>query len=102
MRDDERFMEEGQWIIWNGSLGIRDFVTIERIEVASQRRSAWLEAPYDMVGPFSFDDLESNGEISFAACVVMSRQKWQENQRTLREEAYKKRLEAQERLFEVV
>ncbi len=100
MQDDERFMEEGQWIIWNGSLGIRDFVTIDRIEVESGGRCAWLEAPYDMVGPFSFDALEVSGEISFAACVVMSRQKWQENQRRLREEAYKKRLEAQERLFE--
>lgn len=92
--------EEEQWIIWNGALGIRDFVTIARVEIGQDGRSAWLEEPYDMVGPFSLDELETNGRISFAACTVMSRKRWQDDRATLRQEAFERRREAQERLYE--
>jgi hypothetical protein len=66
-------------------------VTIGRIEHGEAGRSAWLAAPYDVVGPFSLDDLETLGRIAFGACHVMSRLKWQEDQVELRSEARKKR-----------
>ena len=92
--------EDEQWIIWNGALGIRDFVTIDRVEIDSGRRLAWLDAPYDMVGPFSFDELEATGKIRFAACIVMSRRRWQADQAQLRRQAFEKLRKAQEELFE--
>jgi hypothetical protein len=92
--------EEEQWVIWNGSYGIVDTVTIGRVEVGTSSRNAWLDAPYDMVGPFSLDELETGGRIGFAACTVMSRQRWQDDQVQLRREAQKRRRDAQERLFE--
>lgn len=100
MHDSPWSAEEEQWVIWNGSHGIVDMVTIGRVEVGSSGRNAWLDEPYDMVGPFSLDGLEASGRIGFAACVVMSRQKWQDDQVELRREGHKKRREAQERLFE--
>jgi len=92
--------EEEHWVIWNGSYGVVDTVTISRIEAGSRGRSAWLEEPYDMVGPINLDELESNGWINFEACTVMSRQKWQDDQVELRRESLKLRREAQEKLFE--
>jgi hypothetical protein len=91
---------EEQWVIWNGFFGILDSVTIGEVKAGVNGRQAWLDEPYDMVGPFSLDALEANGQISFAACLVMSRQKWQEDQVSLRREAHKKRRAAQEQLFE--
>lgn len=92
--------EEVQWVIWNGSLGILDTVAIGQIETALKGRSAWLDEPYDMVGPFDLDQLEGQGIISFEACLVMSRQRWQEDQVELRRESLRLRREAQERVFE--
>lgn len=92
--------EQPQWVIWNGSLGILDTVTIGEVETSERGTSAWLEEPYDMVGPFSLDELEQLGQISFAACIVMSRQRWQLDQVELRREALKHRRRAQERIFE--
>jgi hypothetical protein len=79
------------WVVWNGSMGILDRVTIGRIEHGEAGRSAWLAAPYDVVGPFSLDELETQGRIAFGACHVMSRRKWKEDQDELRSEARKKR-----------
>ncbi len=92
--------EEEQWVIWNGAYGIVDTVTICRIEAGQDGRSAWLDAPYEMVGPFSLDALKKNGQIDFAACTVMSRQQWKDDQVGLRREALERRREAQQRLFE--
>ena len=92
--------EEEQWVIWNDAYGICDTVTIARVETRADSRSAWLDEPYDMVGPFSLDELETNGRISFAACVVMSRQRWQDDQVALRRASLEKRREARRRLFE--
>ncbi len=100
MYDSASLAEEEQWVIWNGTLGIVDMVTIGRVETAANGVNAWLDEPYDMVGPISFDELEASGWISFAACVVMSRQKWQEDQVELRQAAHKSRRAAQEQLFE--
>ncbi|MCG8314115.1 MAG: hypothetical protein MI976_12965 [Pseudomonadales bacterium] len=93
-------MEEDHWVIWNGSLGVVDTVTIGEIEMGSKGRNAWLDEPYDMVGPFCLHELKEKGLIHFAACIVMSRQKWQENQVQLRSESIERRRETQRRRFE--
>lgn len=101
MQDNSLWADDKeQWVIWNGSYGICDTVTIARIDVDSNGRNVWLDEPYDMVGPFSLDDLETSGQISFAACIIMSRQRWQDDQVQLRRESYEKRRKAQERFFE--
>ncbi len=81
----------GVWMIWNGSLGILDLVRMGPVEGGAGGRTAWLAPPYDMVGPFSFDDLETHGRIAFGACLVMSRQRWQADQVDLRREGLKLR-----------
>lgn len=79
--------DKQEWVIWNGSLGVLDMVTIGRIEDGEAGRSAFLAAPYGVVGPFSLDELETQGRITFVASLVMSRQRWQEDQVDLRREA---------------
>lgn len=100
MDDTSPYWENEQWIIWNSALGVRDFVTVDRVEAGEQSRVAWLEEPYGMVGPFDFDLLEAEGKICFAACVVMSRQRWNEDRAALMSEAMEKRRKAQEQFFE--
>ncbi len=100
MYSRHQYIEEEQWVIWNGTLGILDTVAIGDIESGPGGRNAWLDEPYDMVGPFSLDELENNGEIAFAACVVMSREKWRADQVALRLKARQLRREAQERMYE--
>lgn len=99
MFDTSRLYEE-QWIIWNGSLGIRDFVTLGRVEVDAGSTHAWLEEPYDMVGPLCLETLESEGKIAFAKCVVMTREQWARDQVRLRQEAFEKMRRAQEEMYE--
>jgi hypothetical protein len=91
-------IEDEQWIIWNSALGIRDFVTIGRID--TDESVAWLESPYDMVGPFSLDELTTNGLIGFAQCVVMSKQRWQDDREELRQISIEKRRRAQQEMFD--
>ena len=79
--------DKQEWVIWNGSLGVLEMVAIGRIEDGEAGRSAFLAAPYGVVGPFSLDELETQGRITFGACLVMSRQRWQEDQVDLRREA---------------
>jgi hypothetical protein len=93
-----RMADQEQWVIWNGSAGILDMVTIGRIEDGAGGRSAFLAPPYDIVGPFSLDELETQGRIAFGACLVMSRRRWQEDQVELRREAQEKRRALQMRL----
>lgn len=80
-----------QWVVWNGSLGVLDMVTIGHVEEVEGVRHACLAAPYGVVGPFSLDELEANGRIAFGACLVMSRQRWQEDQAELRAAGMKAR-----------
>jgi hypothetical protein len=83
--------DKEEWVIWNGSMGILDMAAIGHIEDGEGGRRAFLAPPYDAVGPFSIDELETRGRIAFGECLVMSRQRWQEDQAGLRFEARKKR-----------
>ena len=80
-----------EWVVWNGSMGILDMVTIGDIQNAESGRKACLAPPYGVVGPFSLDELKSLGWIAFGECLVMSRQRWREDQLNLRLEAREKR-----------
>jgi hypothetical protein len=80
-----------EWVIWNGSMGVLDMVTIGHVEDDTSGRSAFLAAPYDVVGPFSLDELEARGRIAFEACLVMSRARWQQDQVDLRRKAQEQR-----------
>ena len=83
--------DKEEWFVWNGSMGILDRVTIGAIEHGEGGRSAFLAPPYDMVGPFSLDELETLGRIAFGACLVMSRRRWREDQVELRREGREQR-----------
>lgn len=91
-------IEDVEWIIWNSAIGIRDFVTIGHVD--TQENVAWLESPYQMVGPFSIEELMIQGAISFAECVVMSRQKWNDERESLLAVSMRKRRKAQQEFFE--
>jgi hypothetical protein len=83
--------DESDWVVWNGSLGVLDMVRMGRVEQDAAGRNAWLAEPYDVVGPFSLEELESLGRVAFGACLVMSRRKWQEDQIELRSQARQQR-----------
>jgi hypothetical protein len=83
--------DELEWVVWNGSLGVSDKVAIGRVELIDGVRNAYLAPPYEVVGPFSLDELETQGRIAFGACFVMSRQRWKEDQVELRIEGRKQR-----------
>jgi hypothetical protein len=100
MRDGPGFADQEEWVIWNGAYGIVTVATIGRVEVGEGGKTAWLGQPYDMVGPFSLDELETHGRIVFAACIVMSRRRWQDDQVELRHESREKRRAAQARMNE--
>ncbi len=87
-----------EWVVWNGSLGVLDTVTIGRIEDDEGGRTAYLAPPYGVVGPFSLDELETQGRIAFGECLVMSRRRWREDQVELRLEGREKRRAFQFRL----
>ncbi len=89
-----------EWVIWNGANGLVTTVTLGQIEIGARGRMAWLEEPFDMVGPFCLDTLERQGLIHYAACTVMSRQRWQEDQMALRRESRKQRRQAEARIRE--
>jgi hypothetical protein len=89
-----------EWVIWNGGHGLVTTASLGRVEIGASGREAWLDEPFDMVGPFRLDDLETHGKIAFAACIVMSRQRWQEDQAALRRESMNMRRAAQERMNE--
>lgn len=100
MQASVAFDDEEQYVIWNGSFGVADTVTIGRVELEADAKHAWLEEPYSMVGPFSFDALHDEGVIAFAKCIVMTKAKWREDQNRLREESLEKRTKSQREMFE--
>lgn len=88
------------YVIYNPTLGVHDFVTIDEFKTNSDKTSAWLDDPYEMVGPFDLNELQTNGQISFAACIVMRRKKWQEERISLQKEAFARQQKAQREHFE--
>lgn len=100
MHDAFGLAGDEEWVIWNGANGLVTTVNIGTVEMGVDGRSAWLDEPFDMVGPFSLDELESQGRISFAACMVMSRERWQQDQVALRQASLEVRRAAEERLKE--
>jgi len=85
---------EMDFVIWNSNLGVHDFVTIGEID--TKNNTAYLDDPYEMVGPFSLDELCTKGEIDFAACVVMSKENFKKKQSLLFEETLKKQRKTQQ------
>lgn len=100
MPDALESVDEEEWVIWNGAHGLVTTVTIGRVEVGASGRTAWLDEPFDMVGPFSLDELETHGRIIFAAATIMSRQRWRDDQVELRRESLKLRRAEQQRINE--
>ena len=100
MHDDLGSAYGEEWVIWNGAHGLVTTVTIGRVEAGADGNTAWLDEPFDMVGPFSLDKLEIHGRISFEACIVMSRQRWRDDQMELRRESVELRRAAQQRVHE--
>lgn len=100
MHDNKHPADNEEWVIWNGFYGVITLATIGRVEVGTSGKNAWLDDPFDMVGPFSLDELETYGRIGFEACIVMSRQRWQEDQVELRREGLATRRATHERLNE--
>lgn len=96
MPDTHATADDEEWVIWNGGHGLVTTATLGRVETGGSGRRAWLDEPFEMVGPFSLDELEIRGSISFAACIVMSRQRWQEDQVELRRESLNMRRAANE------
>jgi hypothetical protein len=89
--DTRGMAEKEEWVVWNGSMGILMMAAIGHVEDGEGGRSAFLAPPFDMVGPFSLDELETQGRIAFAECLVMSRERWQADQVELRMEGLRKR-----------
>jgi len=87
-----------EWVIYNDSYGIVDTVNISKIEANGTSLYGYLESPYDMVGPFDFNLLQTKGIIAFAACFIMSKVKWQEDQVALRRASLEKRQAAQAKM----
>lgn len=97
MQKYKQYLEE-DFIIFNSDLGVRDFVTIG--EINFETNTAYLDEPYEMVGPFCLDELCTNGEISFAACIVMSEQIWEEKQALLLRNSFEKQRKSQKQFYE--
>jgi hypothetical protein len=90
-REKRGMADKEEWVVWNGSMGILDMATIGHVVAGDGGRMGFLAAPYDVVGPFNLDELETQGRITFGECLVMSRVRWQEDQVELRREARERR-----------
>jgi len=94
--------DKQQWVIWNASLGVVLQVCIGRVlDDENGGRHGFLESPFDFVGPFNLHELEIRGRLIFGACVILSRQRWREDQADLRREAHEIR-RAQARRFSLL
>jgi len=91
-----------EFIIWNAVYGVRDFVTIGHIETDRKNTNAWLDEPYEMVGPFDLDELYLKGQIRFAACMVITKSKWEQDKTFIYEDSLKQKQIAQEQQNEQI
>ncbi|MGB1090998.1 MAG: DnaJ domain-containing protein [Oceanobacter sp.] len=87
-----------QWVIWNGFYGLATLVALGDIEEDELGVWAWLDDPFDMVGPFDLDELKTTGCIAFEECLVMSPQYWLHAEARLRMEGMVRRRAAEEQL----
>ena len=69
-------------------MGVLVLVALVRVE---NGKDGFLEAPFDFVGPLPLDELETKGRIAFGASLIMSRQRWRDDQADLRREAREQR-----------
>ena len=101
--DNQEYLTE-EFIIWNGSYGVRDFVTISHTKNDTNKNTiyAWLDEPYEMVGPFNLDELYQNGQITFAACTVMTKTRWVKDKYFLYDESMIQQRKAQEKFNEQI
>jgi len=99
MQDMTPYLED-EFIIWNGTLGIRDFVTIGEVKTDSELTQIWLDEPYEFVGPLSLEELIACGQISFEACIVMTQQTWKEGKTAFQEAAFSEQCRIQRELNE--
>lgn len=88
-----------QWVIYNSSLGVHDLVTIERIVSQDGSQLAWLDEPYEMVGPFHIDTLLEDGIIPYEACFIISLEYWRTHQKELMRESLLQRTKMEEEMF---
>ncbi len=98
MHDMPGSAETETWVIWNGGSGLLATAALGRVAHTAQGRQAWMDRPFEMLGPFDLDELTTAGRVAFAACIVMSRQRWQSDQADLRREAFEHRRAAQARM----
>lgn len=98
MQDNSPPADKEEWVIWNGTFGILAMGSTGQVETGPGGRMAWLAPPFEMLGPFSLDELETTGRIAFEACIVMSRRRWQDDQVELRRASHEKRRASQERM----
>lgn len=89
-------MYEEEFVIFNPTLGVHDLVYLGEISTENDKTTAYLDEPYEMVGPFCLDQLLSKGQISFAECIVISTQKWKNERVSLLKKASEKQQKLQE------
>ena len=94
------YLYDQHFIIFNSALGIRDFVLIDKIEDSPFGYQAWLDEPYEMVGPFSLDELLEVGKISFAECEVISKEFFRENRLEILKSSFKQQQELRQKMYE--
>jgi hypothetical protein len=91
-------MLEEEFIVWNSSLGIRDFATIGESQDNNGVTLIWLDEPYEMVGPLNLEILLKDGQTDFEACSILTQEYWQENQNRLKQKSYQKQQDMYEEI----
>lgn len=99
MQDMTKYLED-DFIIWNGTFGVRDFVTLGEVDRTSGITEVWLDEPYEFVGPLSLEELINCGQICFEACIVMTQQRWNEGKVAFQEAAFSEQCRIQRELNE--
>ena len=79
------------FVIWNGGLGMVVQVTLGREEHRAGGREAFLESPFDFVGPLNLDELQTRGRLAFGACLILTLDSWRQDQADLRRDAHQRR-----------
>ncbi|XOB61502.1 J domain-containing protein [Campylobacterota bacterium DY0563] len=97
--EEESYLYES-FIIYNSELNLKDFVTIG--EVDKENKIAYLDTPYEMVGPFCLNELYNKGKIYFEACMVMTQNFWHKERINLQKESFIKQQQSQNRFYEEI